>query len=523
MQQNLAIDEASLEFSELIALQGGNLPRNWGYLVKTWVIGLALSTALAGPAAADSSVAALRVHLRHFYPSLAYVDRYRRAFPLDVQGTDALWTDGSALSLATAADLVQALVGLQDEHVAIVGPKAGKPETLGALFRTSTDSAMIVWRVFDPVGAAVKQGDVVLSINGVPTADWLNRVQAVTFGGNRRSRAAEAALNLGLGTRIVHQTQGIGEIVSLMVKTGSKTPRQVVLTYAPMSEDRASALNAAINRRDLPTSFTAGGVRIGTVRLGAFAPQYDPAFKKASDEAAKTIGLSDDGAMAAGFCAVVRNFVAEYDSVAGRSKLMVLDLRGNMGGFGREARLLAEAITPLSPPRTFDVFASGKPGVLKIIEQPRDPACGHVKSRKSILVLVDAGTRSAGELMAAWMWAAGAVVAGERTIGAGGGFDFDSQGFPLPGSDYNVRTSGNFTFFDPTGAALKSGETAEVPLLDAVSADRFARSRERPFAIQAVGLIPDLLSVSTLSDLHDGGAEELARILAALRREPIHR
>jgi len=231
-------------------------------------------------------------------------------------------------------DLVAALVWLEDQHVALVGPEVGKSETLGLMLRTSTDGEMIVWRVFDPLAAAAKPGDRVLSIDGVPTAAWLAKQQALTFGGNRRSRAAEAALNLGLGTPLVHQTQGVGVTVSLLVQTASAAPRTATLTYQPMTDDRAAALNAAINQRDLPRTFLALKRRIGTIRLGSFAPQYDRAFNAAADTAAKAPDTTDDQAMVAGFCAVVRNFIAEFDAIAARSDVMLLDLRGNMGGFG---------------------------------------------------------------------------------------------------------------------------------------------------------------------------------------------
>jgi hypothetical protein len=46
-------------------------------------------------------------------------------------------------------------------------------------------------------------------------------------------------------------------------------------------------------------------------------------------------------------------------------------------------------------------------------------------------VLTDAGTRSAGEFMASWLWASGATVMGERTVGGGGGFEFNGE----PGVD----------------------------------------------------------------------------------------
>jgi C-terminal processing protease CtpA/Prc len=470
---------------------------------------------LVGFAAGKDEAAALRTYLRNSYPSLAYVERYRNAYPEEVQGTTALWSDAPLPPASTAQEITSALVGLGDYHVSLKGPGAGSAETLGVLFRTSSDNQMVVWRVFDEIGNAVKPGDVVLSINDVPTTSWLDRVQAGTFGGNRRSRAAQAAFFLGMGTRANHQIQGIGDAVSFMVQSKGNAPRNVSLRYQPMSEERAAAMVQAAGRRDLRRVFSAAGTRIGTVRLGVYAPQYDASFNAANDLAAKVPGMTEDQAMVAGFCAVVRNFIAEFDAVADQADVMVVDLRGNMGGFGRQARLLVQAMTSSSTP-TFEAFASGKPDLLKLVPQPADPACGHVRSRKPIIAMTDAGTRSAGEFTAAWLWAAKAVIVGERTIGAGGGLEFGSKGLALPNSNFNVVASESFAFFDPRGE-LTAGESSETGLVDKVAEDQFAPSRTRPFAIQAVGMRPDVESKSTLADLRDGGQAQIVRSIRVLR------
>lgn len=461
--------------------------------------------------------AALRAYLRDTYPSFAYVERYRSAYPEEVQGSNALWSDEMPPPASTAEDLVFALSGLQDYHVSLKGPGAGKPETLGVLLRTSSDNQMIVWRLFDASATSVQPGDVVLSINDIPAAAWLDRVQAVTFGGNRRSRAAQAAFNLGMGTRATHQMQGIGETVSLTVQTGERAPRKVKLHYQPMTEERAAAMVEAVEQRDLPRIFSAADMRIGTVRLGLFAPQFDTAFNEANALAELVPGTSEEQAMIAGFCAVVRNFIAEFDAVAAEADLMVVDLRGNMGGFGRIAKLLATAMTSASIP-TFDVFPSGKTGILTLVAQPDDPACGHVVSRRPIVVMTDAGTRSAGEHMAAWLWAGNATLVGERTIGAGGGLEAGSKGYALPNSDFSISASESFAFFDPD-SELKTGEADEKALIALVAADRFAPSRARPFATQAVGMRPDVESESTLADLRDGGQAQIVRTINALREQ----
>jgi len=487
--------------------------------MKSFAAALALLVPFIA-SAADDEAATLRAHLQANYPSLAYVERYRAAYPAEVQGSDALWTTAALPTVVNASQLVMSLVGLQDQHVGLGGSAAGQTETLGVLFRTSSDGQMIAWRVFDSIAAAIKPGDTILAIDKVATKDWLEQVQKVTFGGNRRSRSAEAALHFGMATRVVHQMQGIGETVMLTVQSKGEKARTVSLRYEPMSEQRAAAVSEAVNRRDLPVLFSASGVRVGTMRLGAFAPQYDPLYNKVAELAEKEPGATEDSAMLDGFCAIVGRFVNEYDVIATQADVMVLDLRGNMGGFGREARLLSAAMTRIAPPPTFDVFASGKAGVVKLVAQPEDEVCMHVSQQKPLIVLTDAGTRSSGELMSAWMWASGAIIAGERTIGAGGGYEFGSSGFKLEKSGFNVRTSGNFTFFDQSGQ-LKGGEADEQALLNTVASDAFAPSHLRPFAIQSAGMAPDIASASTLGDLHDGGVAQVARVIAALQRQAV--
>src|ERR1700722_1786265 len=171
-------------------------------------VALALALlALFRPASAANDGVLLRDHVLIAYPSLLYVDRYRRAFPNEVQGTAPFWTDdGTDLRIDHPTQLIAALAELQDPHVSLAGKSAGRPETLGLLFRTSSDGNMVVWRVFDASTYAVRMGEQVLAVDGVATQMWLQRAASMTFGGNRRGRYAEAALDLGLGTSIVHRT-----------------------------------------------------------------------------------------------------------------------------------------------------------------------------------------------------------------------------------------------------------------------------------------------------------------------------
>lgn len=483
--------------------------------VKTMAAGLAALMMAGGAAQAEPG--ALRTYLHQHYPSLAYVEHYRAAYPADQTAAPPPW-------LATAADpgtdpvaVIQALTALADQHVGIGGPKAGKTETLGALFRTSTDGRMVVWRVFGDNAKGLKVGDEVVAIAGQPAAIWLKTAADRAFAGNPRSRRAEAVVNLALGSPLHHRLLGAEGGVDLQVASPGEAPRAVRVAYVPMTGERASALNAAVNQPDLPREMMVAGRRVGTVRIGAFAPQYDPAFNTAADAAAKAAGSDEgDGPMLAGFCAVTRAFAKDYDAIAAHSDLMVLDLRGNLGGFGREARLLAWAISGKAPAATYDLFATGQAGKVKLVRQPEDPSCGTVKNLRPILVLTDAGTRSSGEFMASWLWASGAVVAGERTAGAGGGFEFGTDGVDIDGSGLNVRVSGNFSVLDPTGQ-LSAGETAEGPLVDQLAQDRFAPSRTRPFSFQAVGVVPDLAAPTGLADLRDGGQAMVARLLRGMK------
>lgn len=466
----------------------------------------------AAPLVSDG--AALQASIRTTYPSLSYVERYRATFTDELVGSPFWAASAPAPKVESALELVRALASLQDQHVALAGPGAGKTETPGVLFRTARDGSMIVWRVFE--NSAVREGDEVLAIDGVPTAKWLEKAALVTFGGHRRGRMAEAATELGIATHIVHQVAGLGDSVSLRVKPAEGKPHTVSLPFLPMNGERAQRMTAAINRSDLPDVIESvvAGQRIGTLRLGAFAPQYDPVFTAAADLAAKTPGTSEDQAMLAGFCAVTQAFIARYEAIAAHVDVMVIDVRGNLGGFDRIARLEADAIAPTPSPATFDVFVGNTLGSVRLEEEARDPSCGVVKTRRPLFVLTDAATRSGGEFFAAWLWAAGAKLIGEPTVGAGGGFEFGSQGFELPSKRFRVRASGNFTVFDST-SKLVSGATNEKALVDTVAQEQFAPSRTRPFAIQSVGVRPDVPLVTTLIDLKDHGTASLSRAVAS--------
>jgi C-terminal processing protease CtpA/Prc len=461
----------------------------------------------------------LRAQVTHSYPSLRYVERYRHDFPDEIQG-QAFWSaDHTTPSLPDANALTRTLAALQDQHVALVGAKAGKSESLGMLFRTASDGSVVVWRMFDAAArnAHVTEGDQVLTIDGQDAQAWLQHAATLTFGGQRRGRYAEAATELGLATPVVHHVVGLGDTVTVGLRDAKSQTKTVTLHYKPVDAELAKSMTAAINRADLPQRFKAAGLRIGTLRMGAFAPQYDDAFVAAADAASRQPGTSDDTAMLAGYCAVVRNVIRETDTTARDADVLVLDLRGNLGGFDREAWLLADALGTKPSLATLDLFAGTKAGTVQLAKERIDPSCGHVTTHAPLVVLTDAGTRSAGEFMASWLWASGATVVGERSVGAGGGFEFNGEaGTPLPGSGYAVRLSGNFSVFDPAGT-LTEGEHAEGTLIDMLAQDHFAPSRTRPFAIQSVGLRPDVALGTTLADLRDGGQGSLGRLLVQLK------
>jgi|GEM_PF-2366881 len=456
----------------------------------------------------------LHDELRRHYPSLSWIERYRQAYPAEVQGNDALWHATPAPALDNNEQLIDALVALQDQHVALADPAGGKPETLGVLFRTSSDGAMVVWRRIDPSVTTLAEGEQVLSIDGVAVARWLEQAAQRTFGGNRRSRMAEAAVKLAMASRAEHAATGLANRVHFTIRDAGGKERTVELTYQAVTAQTGAAIAQAVERSDLPDVVLAGGYRVGVLRFGAFAPQYDADFNQAAD-AADVPGASQDAPMLAGFCALVRKRLAGIDALAARSDLLLVDLRGNLGGFGREARLLAQALTREPLARTLDLFTTGTPGRVKLVEQHNDASCGSIATPRPLLVWTDAGTRSSGEFMATWLWSAGAITIGERTIGAGGGRDADAAGIQLPNSGMRVKYSGNFSVFD-NGTRLQSGQTDELALLDLVSQNRFAPSRTRPFAIQAVGLAPDVPLPTTTGDLLDGGRSAIERAVARL-------
>lgn len=482
-------------------------------LLAFLTLGLASNTSTL----AESDGEALRAELQKNYPSLVYVQRYRASFPLQVQADKGLWDRNKKLpALANAKALTAALAGLQDQHVSLAGPKAGKAETLGLLFRDSSDGHAVVWRVFDPSITSVAEGDEVVAINQQPITAWLKQAAAHTFGGSHRTRMAGAVHDLGLGSRVAHENMGLASTVTLTLRAKAGKTRTVELPFLPMNQGRASDITAALNRADLPRRLDVHELRIGTLRLGAFAPQFDPAFNAAA-EAAEKEGMSEDAAMVVGFCAVVQPFIDDAAQLAKEADLLVLDLRGNFGGFGREARLFAKGLASSPLPQSFDVFATANRETLRLERQIDDPACGQAIPPKPLIVLTDAATRSSGELISAWLWGAHAIVVGERGIGGGGGLDSASGGFALAQSGFNVRFSGNFTFFD-NSKRLKDGEVNEAALIDLVAQDGFAPSRTRPFAIQAVGLRPDLETQSSLNDLQDGGLSGLSSVIESLRK-----
>jgi len=472
--------------------------------------------------AAPSDGQLLRTQVQQAYPSLRFVERYRHDFPLETQG-QAFWApDAPLASVDTAEQLTSALVALEDQHVALAGKNAGKSETLGVLFRTASDGSMVVWRVFDTNGAeaTVTEGDRVTAITGQDADAWLTHAATLTFGGHRRGRYAEAATELGMATPVVHRVAGLGKQVTLQLQDAKGGVKTVDLPYKAVDATLAKAMTRAIDRSDLPRQFTLQGLRIGTLRVGAFAPQYDDAFVAASDAASKRPGATETTAMLAGYCAVMHTFIGDAELAAKGADILVLDLRGNLGGFDREARLMADALGSRPPVTALDVFHGSRAGIVMLKKEQPDPSCGRVATKAQRVVLVDAGTRSAGEFLASWLWASGATVVGESTVGAGGGYEFGgASADALPGSGYAVRLSGNLTVFDPSGS-LAEGSHPEEALVNTLAQDGFAPSRTRPYTFQSIGVRPDVAIPTTLVDLQDGGQASLVKAILLGRNTP---
>lgn len=64
---------------------------------------------------------ALRADLLRHYPSLAWIERYRHAFPAEAQGNELLWRSASVPALESAGELTDALAALQDQHIGLGG------------------------------------------------------------------------------------------------------------------------------------------------------------------------------------------------------------------------------------------------------------------------------------------------------------------------------------------------------------------------------------------------------------------
>lgn len=221
---------------------------------------------------------ALRQELREHYPSLAWVERYRQAFPAEVQGNNALWQAPVAPTLGSYADIITALVPLQDQHVALVDLNSGKQEALGILFRTSSDGAMIVWRHIDPALTALIDGEQITDIDGQPVKHWLENAANQTFGGNRRSRMAEAALKLAVATPADHAAVNLNREVRFGVVGKDDKHRTVTLTYRPITPQTGAALAHAVERTDLPDIVQAHGYRVASRNYQQFLKAFGRTF-----------------------------------------------------------------------------------------------------------------------------------------------------------------------------------------------------------------------------------------------------
>ncbi|MCC8596096.1 S41 family peptidase [Xanthomonas vesicatoria] len=154
-------------------------------------------------------------------------------------------------------------------------------------------------------------------------------------------------------------------------------------------------------------------------------------------------------------------------------------LRRHAHRLARQHGRIRLALTGRKPVKTYEMSASGTPGIVHLEALQDDASCGSVAAHKPLIALVDAGNRSAGELLATYLWASGATFMGEHTIGAGGGRDSQSQGGALGDSGYRALVSDNFYIFDPTDN-LRAGEMDEATLVDRVATDVFLPKPKAP-------------------------------------------
>ncbi len=138
---------------------------------------------------------------------------------------------------------------------------------------------------------------------------------------------------------------------------------------------------------------------------------------------------------------------------------LVLDLRGNGGGYGDEAKKVASAFIAAGP-----IFSTRERSGTATVEK----ASGHVAYTGKLAVLVDGDTASASEIVAGALQDDGrATLVGTKTFGKG----VVQSVFPLPdGAGLKVTTA---RYFTPKGRNIdRSGITPDIIVPEPADAKR---------------------------------------------------
>ena len=138
---------------------------------------------------------------------------------------------------------------------------------------------------------------------------------------------------------------------------------------------------------------------------------------------------------------------------------MVLDLRGNGGGYGDEAKKVASAFIATGP-----IFSTRERAGAPVVEK----ASGGVRFGGKLAVLVDGDTASASEIVAGALQDDGrATIVGTKTFGKG----VVQSVFPLPdGAGLKITTA---RYFTPKGRNIdRTGITPDIIVTEPADAKR---------------------------------------------------
>lgn len=204
----------------------------------------------------------------------------------------------------------------------------------------------------------------------------------------------------------------------------------------------------------------------------------------------------EDGIAYFGMDRVARGVAEEMDAAVreyGDAKALILDLRGNPGGYLDESLRVADML--LAPGQKLaSVDSRGPTGTVSNQEwEARSPAR---LSETPIVVLVDAYTASAAEIISGALQDHDrAVVIGQRTFGKGA----VQTHYPLPAGRQISITTGSW--YTPMGRSLQRARHRDGSLKpeDAIEGDPVVTPAGRTLATGG-GIIPDLEVTSQLLD-----------------------